>query len=419
VDTADLSSARLLEPAAGDGAFVTPAAERLLASYRRRGLGLNVENLAPRILAFELLDREAAKARRSIVETLCRGGVIASEATTIAQRWVVTRDFLIHPPEGPFSHVVGNPPYCRWSRIPAALKAEYERCLPKDVAKGDIFLPFLDRSIAALADGGMLGFICSDRWKFMGFAEGFRARRLPQLSIVSDRPLSATAVFARDVDAYSSELVVRHQSRLPGPQQPLSPELPTLAEAGYEVRVGPALGCKDAFVISPGDVDIEPELLADWVDGRDVGDGKLRQAARKILTMHGSDGALIDLAQFPKAAAHLATFRATLEGRAIVRTSKMPWYTPIDRVLASAWQRPKLLVPELAKVPRVAIDYSGAIPSHGVYAVFAPDDDLDALAELWANGGLAQAISGRAPTVKGGYVRCYKRFLIALPAPPK
>jgi len=65
----------------------------------------------------------------------------------------------------------------------------------------------------------------------------------------------------------------------------------------------------------------------------------------------------------------------------------------------------------LAKVPRLAIDRSGAIPSHGVYAIFAPQDDVEALYEKLRDGKLARALDGIAPKVKGEYVRCYKRFL--------
>ena len=36
------------------------------------------------------------------------------------------------------------------------------------------------------------------------------------------------------------------------------------------------------------------------------------------------------------------------------------------------------------------------------------------LADRLADGGLARALKGSTPTVKGGYLRCYKRFLEAI-----
>jgi hypothetical protein len=177
------------------------------------------------------------------------------------------------------------------------------------------------------------------------------------------------------------------------------------------------LGCTPAFVVSSDCDEIERELLTAWLDGRDVKDGEVKPATRCVLTMHQPDGGLIELNAFPGAAKHLQRYREILATRAVVQVSKRPWYAPIDRVRAIDWSRPKLLIPELAREPRVALDTSGAIPSHGVYGVFAPDDNLAPLLEAWSRGGLGRALAGKAPMVKGGYVRCYKRFLDALSAP--
>lgn len=414
---ADLRDARLLEPAAGDGAFVLAAADRLLAAFALVGLPLSVDGLSPRITAFELLEREAETARRSAAARLVTAGLSGRDARTVADAWIRTGDFLLNPPTTTFTHVVGNPPYCRWSRIPPTLKRAYEGALAPDVARGDIFLPFLDLGIELLDEGGVLGFICSDRWKYMGFAQGFRTRRLPQIEIVRDKAINADDAFVRSVDAYSSELVIRRNAaETEAPKRRRKPTR-TLDDAGYRIRVGPALGCTPAYVV-PNEADgIEPELLTPWVDGRDVSAGGLRAASRQVLTMNGADGQLIDLADFPGAERHLETYRAILSSRAVVRVSGKAWYAPIDRVHAADWARPKLLVPELAREPRVCLDLTGAIPSHGVYAVFAPDDDLGPLLAAWSDGGLGRALKGKAPMVKGGYVRCYKRFLAALAAP--
>jgi hypothetical protein len=80
-------------------------------------------------------------------------------------------------------------------------------------------------------------------------------------------------------------------------------------------------------------------------------------------------------------------------------------------VRAEDWSRPKLLVPEIAKVPRVAIDLSGAIPSHGVYAIFVVDDDVSRIYDRLKSGKLAAALSDVAPRIGSEYLRCYKRFL--------
>ena len=135
-----------------------------------------------------------------------------------------------------------------------------------------------------------------------------------------------------------------------------------------------------------------------------------------MIALHDANGALRKLRDFPRAANHFRNYRKRLEQRSIVHAGAT-WYRPIDRVIAADWQRPKLVLPEMAKLPRLAIDRSGAIPSHGVYAIFAPDDDVEKLYDYLRDGGLAKALIGISPEVKGGYVRCYRRFLekISLP----
>jgi hypothetical protein len=163
-------------------------------------------------------------------------------------------------------------------------------------------------------------------------------------------------------------------------------------------------------VLSPEEIDIEPELLVPWIDAREIEEGNIRWQGRHVIALHDASGSLRNLRDFPRAAAHFRRYRRRLELRSIVHAGAI-WYRPIDRVIAANWQRPKLVLPEMAKLPRLAIDRSGAIPSHGIYAIFAPDDDVEKLYDHLRDGGLARALLGVAPKVKGGYVRCYRRFL--------
>ena len=118
-----------------------------------------------------------------------------------------------------------------------------------------------------------------------------------------------------------------------------------------------------------------------WVDGSEIFEGKVIWSGRRVIGMYGEDGLLRDLTKFPKLAARLGRHSKALKRRSIV-INGAPWFRPIDRVRASDWSRPKLLVPELAKIPRLALDLHGRIPSHGVYAIFAPDDNLAELLKI-------------------------------------
>jgi hypothetical protein len=413
---ADLSRSALLEPAAGDGIFVVEAAKRLLGSLKAHSRPATPKMLFSRITAFELLESEAVRGRAKLVDLMSNHGLRRKDAVEIAAQWLRTADFLLEPlPSGSWTHVAGNPPYARWAKIPAGLRLAYEQALPAYLAKGDLFLPFLDRGIEALAPQGRLGFLCSNRWEFMQFGEGFRQTRLLEVRILENTQVDADDAYQRPVHIYPSVLIVQRRTKRAKP--PAIKRTRTLVDAGFEVRVGPALGCTDAYVLHGEDnAVIEAELLAPWLAASEVGEGEVRSQGNRIICLYDDDGRLRDLAEFPLAEARLRGFEKRLRARSIVRTQKAVWYRPIDRVYAAAWRPPKLLVPELAKVPRLALDTTGAVPSHGIYAIFAKADgaNLDDLRERLADGGLKHALDTRAPRVKGGYMRCYKRFLEAI-----
>ena len=421
----DLRSARLLEPGAGGGEFVVQAAERLVACCRKHGTTPKTDVLRDRITAFELHPGAAREARSRVVERLRALGLHHRTAEACAGTWIRHADFLLsdvsesgepqdtgHSGESGYTHVVGNPPYVRWSKIPAVLKAVYERRLPREATGGDLFLAFLDRALDALRAGGRCGFLCSDRWRYTVSARHFRRKWLPLLDIVSNDPIDATEAFTRTVSAYPTILIA---ARRLAPRQERSPMAArcagrTLTELGCTVKVGPALGVTSAFVLRPDEDGVETELLVPWVGSSEVFEGTVHWGGRRVVAMFDDTGCLIHPDRFPGLARRLEAFAPALKRRSIVRNGA-PWYRTIDRVRALDWSRPKLLLPELAKVPRVAVDRSGSVPSHGVYAIFARDDQVEDIYEKLRDSRLARALDGIAPKVKGGYVRCYRRFL--------
>ena len=299
----------------------------------------------------------------------------------------------------------------RWSKIPPFLRSRYEERLPRHLTRGDLFLPFLDRSFDRLEPNGKCGFLCSDRWLYTVFAEGFRQKWLPWLDILSNDAVNAADVFDRRVDTYPAILIASKRTT----KQKSSPTATnssgrTLEELKCVIRAGPALGHAPAFVLRPDEDDVEPELLHPWIDAREVLDGSIEWQGRRLVVMFDNHGNLLDLQAHPLLARRLRKFSRALARRSIVQKGA-PWYRTIDRTRVVDWQRPKLLVPELAKVPRIALDRSGAVPSHGVYAIFPPDDRIKDVYDVLRNGGLAKALDGIAPKLKGRYTRCYKRIL--------
>jgi len=279
---------------------------------------------------------------------------------------------------------------------------------------GDLFVPFLDRALDALSAGGKCGLLCSDRWRFMAFGDGFRSKWLPRLDVHSEERVAADNAFVESVDSYPT--ILHATKRAEAVQEPKRAKRRgnriTLTDAGCTIRVGPALGHTPAFVLErdESDNELEPGLLAKWVAATEISEGKITWTGRRIVIMNDAEGQLIDLKSFPKLSARLERYRGKLSARSIVKNGSI-WFRPIDRVRKIDWARPKILVPELASTPRCAIDRGGIIPSHGVYAIFAPDDDVNWLYGQLSDGQLSRALRKLAPRVKGDYVRCYKRFL--------
>ena len=416
--TRDLSRARLLEPAAGGGEFVVQAAERLVESLRRRGVEPGARALKPRIVAFELYARAAGNARRRVVRKLESMRVHRSTAKSCAKAWIRTGDFLLsEKAPSTYTHVVGNPPYIRWSKVPTELRKVYEECLSSEIARGDLYLPFLDRALDELRTEGKLGFVCSDRWQFAVYGRGFRSKWLSRMDVLSNRRIEAAEAFTKEVSAYANVLVASKRTNAGrnglGTRSVRRPRGRSLADRGCLIRVGPALGVTSAFVFDAKPANLEASLLLPWVDSSEVQEGRIEWRGRFVASMFDENGRLRDLCEFPRLARHLAEYRDVLKARYIVRNGA-PWYRTIDRLRAADWGRPKILLPEIAKEPRVALDRDGLVPSHGVYAIFPPPKDVEEIYEALRDGGLGRGLRGIAPTLNNGYVRCYKRFLSAV-----
>lgn len=408
----DLERLVLVEPSAGDGGFLVEAATRLVECLSGKGLRPTPDILRDRIRAWEFFPDAASAARGKLIELLTKAGLTRRDAQSVAEGWVSTSDFLeTDLPSMSADVVVGNPPYLRWSLLPAGKRTAYEAILPADVARGDLLLPFLDKGIDALRIGGRLGFIVSDRWQHAAYASKWRARMLPQIDILERVELKPKDAFNEPVDAYVERLVVKRRATSLSGKTSTTPK--RLFDNSFDIRVGPALGCTPAYVLQPDELHtVERELLRPWVDGKEVSEQGITWRGRYIITLYDDDGRLRDLGRFPRALARLEAYRGRLEQRAIAIRGAKPWWRPIDRLSPEPWSRRKLLIPELSKIPRVAMDASGAIPSHGVYAVFSEDDKaLDKLYMQLKDGGLARSLEGKAPKVKGGYFRCYEAIL--------
>jgi hypothetical protein len=201
-EDADLTGARLLEPSFGTGAFLLAAVDRLLTSYFGAGgsYARASADLSPAIRAVEVHGATFERTRTKLLRRLGRRGLGEAAARALADAWLVRDDFLLAPIAGRFTHVVGNPPYLRQERIDGALLAEYRRRYRTLYDRADLYIPFFERSLELLGPGGMLGFICADRWtknKYGG----------PLRKLIGDRHHLYAYVDAKQAEAFETEVL--------------------------------------------------------------------------------------------------------------------------------------------------------------------------------------------------------------------
>lgn len=444
--TADLRSRQLLEPAAGDGAFLIPAVERLVESARRHGFCTEAQ-LMKRVVAYEFEARTAIALGARVRRCLIASGLTVSLSNRLAKTWVRCEDFLTSSVSSGFTDIVGNPPYMRWSKLPKGLREAYQTVLPPYAAKGDLCLGFVSKSVDLLASQkGRIAFLCSDRWLKCAYAERARRAIRQRVRIASHVEAHGLPVFAgtRKVMAYAALTVmdthVEGGGQVSKPnafaaflrdvRQPPRPkgrvtacrllreeggalvtdaatgELlaavierhPKVGDAGISVRCGMALGCAAAFIVEP-DSTIEPERLVPFVRSQDIARDGTTTAAKLLANVWSEDGKLIELKNWPRLAAHLARWRKQLSQRACVGGAT-PWYRTIDH-LHSDRSADRIFVAGMARQSRVATAKLGDQPSNALYVLETRQWPTSALFALLRSGFLDLFAAGLAPTFSG------------------
>jgi len=208
----DLAECLAVEPAAGDGAFALPMAERLLASSMRRGHP--IQSCGEALLLYEM-DAEAAERLRTAVIARLRGAEICVEdAHRLAASWVRCRDYLLDAPQLPTADlVVGNPPYIRLEGVPPELTAHYRNMYSTMRGRADLYIAFYEAALRQLNPGGLCTFICADRWMLNQYGGDLRALITASYSVETVIEMHDAAPFADDVAAYPAVMVIRRSSQ--------------------------------------------------------------------------------------------------------------------------------------------------------------------------------------------------------------
>jgi len=472
--TADqpLHQMRLLEPSFGEGNFLFPVIERLLAAWRGANSPDNaVQVLANCIRAVEIHSNTFNKTKIQVIKLLEWNGFSEITAYALADEWLVQGDFLLAPLAGRFEFVVGNPPYVRQESIPASLMAEYRTRYRTLYDRADLYIPFIERSLHSLADAGQLGFICADRWmknRYGGplrrmVADSYHLRfyvdmvntpafqteviAYPAIVIISrvkkcttraaDRPEidpEALSLLTRELLSDTSPSLgscVREIENVVCGNEPwifdavdevalirrLEADFPTLEEAGCKVGIGVATGADKAFIGDYGKLDVEPDRKLPLVTTRDILSGTVDWQGRGVINPFNDDGSLVELSRFPRLHRYLEARRDEIAGRHVAKKAPDKWYRTIDRITPSIANEPKLLIPDIKGDAHVVYDAGRFYPHHNLYYITSKEWDLRALQAVLLSGIARFFVSIYTTKMHGGFLRFQAQYLRRIRVP--
>ena len=465
--TADqpLHQKRLLEPSCGHGDFLLPAIDRLLIAWERSGGQDPYQTLSPAIRAVELHRSSAAIAHQAAVARLSRAGIDSLDAEAIADAWIVQGDFLLAPLEGVFDAIVGNPPYIRQEMIPDVLMSEYRARYQTIYDRADIYVPFIERSVFALAPGGQLGFICSDRWMKNKYGGPLRQLIAERFHLKTYVDMVDTPAFHADVIAYPAITIINREK--PGPTRiahrpsidagvlrqlaaaitshdiptpetgvreihgvtagaspwilessdqldlvrRLERDFPAIEEAGCKVGIGVATGADKAFCGPFDTLDVEPCRKLPMVTTRDIETGIVLWRGLGVINPFGDDGKLVDLDRYPRLKAFLEARRDQIDKRHVAQKSPSNWYRTIDRIYPEIAARPKLLIPDIKGGANVVHEDGRLYPHHNLYFITSDTWDTRALQAVLMSGIARLFVAIYSTKMKGGYLRFQAQYL--------
>jgi hypothetical protein len=475
----DLAGLRFVEPAAGTGAFVLPALDRLSQSLRTHGRSLGEAYGSFR--AFELQADNVEGLRLDMVKLLVKRDWPVREAQAFVQRTVIHGDYLLTPHEPKSADVVvGNPPYIRYDDLGADRLRAYRAVSPAMVGRADIYIAFFDVGLDTLADGGVLVFICADRWMRNDYGRGLRKKVVtggfavdltlvvheadcfeedvsayPAITIFR-RGEQGRAALARGDERFHAEQAAALKEWLQDPKCPLvlpglvadsiddwfnteqswpdgSPALvawlehleetlPLIEETGIRFGIGIATGADKVYVVkAPNIPDIEPERLLPLVVADDIRKGVFTPTGCYLVNPYDHQG-LVDLKDWPKFAAYLEEHPA-LKERHTAKANPGRWWKTIDPVNYGILERPKLLFQDMKAQTTPVFHPGGLYPHHNLYYAVATNErwDLHALGGLMLSKVFEAQVAAYCVKMRGETLRFQTQYLrrVRVPQPER
>lgn len=456
---------RILEPSAGDGAFVLPTVEKMVASLAPKDWSNPLLDVA--IRAYEVNPAYAEKLRNEVKRFLKESGCPTSRASALVSLWIHEEDFLSAKISGPFDVVVGNPPYVRYDAIGKSKVESYRKSFATFRGRCDLYIPFIERSLSLLAQNGVFCFICSNRFTKSAYGSRLRQFISNGFHVSLYLNLEHANVFGKDIAAYPAILMVDRRFDSPtysatvdslettplsmlafGNSNYLAPfpewysgespwattdkkalvfskrierNLPLLSQSAPKTRIGigVATGNDAVFVVHAPNMPVESEALLPLATGDDIRAGRIHGNSFLVNPFRPDySGRLRDITELPRLASYLESHKDALSTRFVAKRKE--WYRTIDRVDWGLFKSPKILLPDIQPGGVVGIDEQGCVyPHHNVYWITSDGWPLHLLAALLKSEFVARQIRWASVEMRGGSIRYQVQNLSKLRLPPR
>jgi hypothetical protein len=463
---------RIMEPSFGKGDFLLPIIDRLIISwqthYKEDSTDFTLWGKAVR--GVELHRETFLKTRDAIVDKLLQAKFTASTANDLADKWLIQGDFLLEQYDGLFDYVVGNPPYVRPEMIPSPLLTEYRSRYKTMFDRADIYIPFYERSLSLLVEGGALGFICSDRWVKNRYGSILRyfisqnyhlkvyidmtdcaafhseVSAYPAVTVITKSKSAATRVVCRpkiDRDALASiakEVISESLSdssqvyeltdvvRGKAPWlfgrynqieliRRIENEFPTLEETGCKVGIGVATGADKVFIGNYETLDVEPDRKLPLVTTHDIHSGHIIWQGNGVINPFTEYGDLVDLERYPRLDRYLNMYKEIIVKRNCAKKVPSNWYRTIDRIWPDLATKPKLLIPDIKGEAHVVFENGKLYPHHNLYYIASETWDLRALQAVLSSSLTTLFIKTYSTKMRGDYLRFQAQYIRRLHMP--
>ena len=468
----NLVDAVAVEPSAGEGAFLAPMIERLTESCRR--LGRPISDCRESLIAYEIDEGSARRARILATETLTKHGVAASTAEDLAKSWVRTGDYLFDSMTVKADFVIGNPPYIRLEEIPEETALLYRDAYPTMYGRADLYVAFFEAALRQLKEGGACAFICADRWMRNQYGAELRELITSGFAVDVVIEMHNADAFHDEVDAYPAITVIRRKKqgrtivasagpeveRLPSgmlattlltnangmkpanlaglhaarvhswfeggdpwpcqsPEQlallrKLEDQFPPL-EANAKVGIGVATGNDKVFVTKDAHL-VEPSRLLKLAMAKDISSGEMQWSGHYLVDPWNCDG-LVSLDRFPRMREYFEKHGGALRKRHTAIKSAHAWYKTIDRVTHSLTEKPKLYIADIKNILDPVLDTGETYPHHNLYFIQSDVWNLEVLGGLLISAIGQFFVASYGVRMRGGYFRFQAQYLRRIRVP--